>query len=128
MPVLELRGYKGLQAFQAFHKLMLGLKMLPAYMGESYEDFYGRVSEMPEIDQEKLIREAVVFVPLEKDEVEALIAFYPDANGVPYGAYQMKSLDPKQLHEIMVAVACEISKIKVDLVSESEKKKLAAGA
>jgi hypothetical protein len=70
MKVAELKGYKAWRAFGVFHKLMLGLKMLPAYMGESYEEFFERVSIMPAADQEKLIREAALFVDLEQDEVE----------------------------------------------------------
>jgi hypothetical protein len=31
MKVAELKGYKAWRAFGVFHKLMLGLKMLPAY-------------------------------------------------------------------------------------------------
>lgn len=124
MKTLELRGYKSLKALNAFHTLMLGLKMLPSYMGESYEDFYSRVSVMPEVDQEKLIREAVLFVELQREEVEALAGFACDPNGVPYSAENLKSLDPKTIMEIIVAVCVQISKIKVDFVSEAEKKNL----
>lgn len=123
MKVLELRGFKSLRALNAFHTLMLGLKMLPAYMSESYEDFFGRVSEMPAADQEKLIREAALFVELQKEEVEAILAFCADPNGVPYGPENLKSMGPEQIFESIVAVCVEISKIKVDLISEREKKK-----
>ena len=122
MKVLELRGYKSLRAFNAFHALMLGLKMLPMYMGEQYEEFLNRVQEMPAEDQIKMIREAALFVKLEQEEVEALISFTADPNGVPYTAANLKSLGPAQLTEIIVAVAFEISKIKIDFVSEAEKK------
>jgi hypothetical protein len=123
MRVLELRGYKSLKALQAFHSLMLGLKMLPAYVGEKYEDFYARVSEMPESDQEKMIREAVLFVDLPLEEVSALVGFCADGNGVPYGDAQLKAMGPKQIHEIIVAVCMEISRIKIDFVTDAEKKK-----
>lgn len=122
MRVLELKGFKSLRALNAFNTLMLGLKMLPAYMGERYEEFFDRVSNMPPSDQEKLIREAAVFVELQKEEVEALISFCADPNGVPYSAENMKNLGPKDLHEMIVAVCCEIAKIKIDLVSDREKK------
>ncbi len=120
--VLELRGYKSLKALQAFHTLMLGLKMLPAYMGETYEEFYDRVSKMPASDQEKLVREAALFVDLTREEVDSLVAFSTDRNGVPFSAENLKNLGPKELHETIVAVCMEISKIKIDLVSESQKK------
>lgn len=122
MRVLELKGYKSLKALNAFHVLMLGLKMLPSYMGESYEDFFSRVNEMPESDQEKLIREAAHFVELQKEEVEALISFVADANGVPYTAENLKNLGPKDLIDMITAVCAAIAKIRIDFVSEDEKK------
>lgn len=120
--VLELRGYKSLKALNAYHTLMLGLKMLPSYMGESYEEFYQRVEEMPAADQEKMIREAVLFVELQQEEVESIVAFCTDVNGVPYSKENIKNLGPGQLVEMIVAVCVEMSKIKVNFVSESEKK------
>ncbi len=123
MKVLELKGFRSLRALNAFNTLMLGLKMLPAYMGEQYEEFFERVSLMTEEDQEKLIREASVFVELQKEEVEALLSFCTDANGVPYSAENMKNLGPKDIHEGIVAVCKEIAKIKIDLIGKAEKKK-----
>lgn len=122
MKVLELKGYRSLKALNAFHTLMLGLKMLPSYMGETYEEFYSRVNEMSEVDQEKLIREAALFVDLQKEEVEALTCFCADKNGVPYGPENLKSMSPDQIIEIIVSVCKEISKIKIGFVSEAEKK------
>jgi hypothetical protein len=120
--VSDLRGYKSLKALNAFHALMLGLKMLPAYCAEQYEEFFARVSDMPAADQEKLIREAAIFVQLQPDEVEALIGFCKDPNGVSYRAENINSLGPKEFVDCIVAVCMEIAKIKVNLVSETEKK------
>jgi hypothetical protein len=122
MKVLELKGYKSLKALNVFHALMLGLKMLPAYIGESYEDFFARVQAMTPEDQEKIIREAALFVNVEPDELGALVSFVADKNGIPYGPENIKNLGPADLHEIIVAVCVEISKIKINFVSESEKK------
>lgn len=123
MRVLELKGYKSLRALNAFNTLMLGLKLMPAYMGESYEDFLARIHSMSHEDQKKVIREAASFVELEKEEVEALLCFCTDDNGVPYSAENLKSLTPGQILDVIVAVCFEISKMKVDFVSDSEKKK-----
>jgi tRNA A37 threonylcarbamoyladenosine modification protein TsaB len=120
--VLPLVGYKSLRALNGYNTLLLGLKMLPAYRGESYEEFYARVDSMPPNDQEKLIREAVVFVELQKDEVEAIVGFCKDPNGVPYEPANLLKLPAKEIHEIIVAVCLEIAKIKITLVSEDEKK------
>jgi hypothetical protein len=122
--VLELKGYKSLRALNAFHALMLGLKMLPAYAGEQYESFFARVEEMSPEEQEKIIREAVLFVELQKDEVEALITFCTDANGVPYSPENLKNLGPGELVECIVAVCKEIARININFVSEAEKKNL----
>lgn len=123
--VLELKGIKSLGAMNVFHTLMLGLKMLPAYAGESYEDFYERAAAMDPKDQESLIREAVLFVPLDATDVQIVISFCADANGIPYGPENLKNLGPKELMECIVAVCMRVAAIKVDMVSPGEKKKSA---
>lgn len=122
MKVLELKGYKSLRALNAFHTLMLGVKMLPAYASMTYEDFAKLVSELDETGQEKILREAALFVELQPEEVEALICFCTDPNGVPYGPNNMKNLGPKELVDIIVAVCLEIGKLKVGILTETEKK------
>lgn len=122
MKVLELKGYKSLRALNAFSALVLGLKMLPAYMGESYESFLERLQSMPREDQRKMLMEAARFVELGKEEVEALVCFATDKNGVPYSSENLKNLGPDQLVEVIVSVCMEIVKIKIDFVSGSEKK------
>lgn len=120
--VLELKGYKSLRALNAFNALMLGLKMLPQYMGEDYEPFLNRIQQMPPDDQRKMIEQAAKFVELQKEEVEALVCFCADKNGIPYSSENMKNLKPDQLIEIIVAVCFEIAQIKIDFVTSSEKK------
>lgn len=120
--VLELKGYKSLRALNAFNALMLGLKMLPQYMGEDYEPFLERIQQMPPDDQKAMIKQAAQFVELQKEEVEALVCFCADKNGVPYSPENLKNLKPDQLVEIIVAVCFEIAQIKIDFVTKSEKK------
>lgn len=120
--VLELKGIKSVRALNAFNALVLGIKMLPAYMGESYEDFLARVHEMPPVDQKKIIKEAALFVELQKEEIEALVCFAADKNGVPYTAENIKNLGPDQLIEIIVEVCAAIANFKIDFVSDREKK------
>lgn len=122
MEVSRLEGYKSLRALNAFHTLMLGLKMLPAYGAIPYEEFFQTMSEMPDEDKKKLITEAALLVNLEKEEVEAMVCFCKDKNGVPYSAENMKSLSPAELVEVIVSVAFEITKFKIDFVTGAEKK------
>jgi hypothetical protein len=128
MRVLPLVGLRSYQAMRAFQTLMLGLKMLPAYMTESYEDFYDRVSKMDPADQERMIREAAAFVPLDAEESESVLCFCADPNGVPYRTENIKNLGPGDIHEALVAVFKEIAKIKINFVGEDEKKKLVGSA
>lgn len=120
--VSELRGYKSLRALNVFHTLMLGLKMLPEYMGEQYEEFFERIEAMPSADQEKLIRQAAVFVELQEDEVAACLSFCKDPNGVPFDSSNLRGLAPDQIHEMIVAVCVELAKIKVSFISDAQKK------
>jgi hypothetical protein len=123
MKVLELKGMPAFYATQAYHKLMLGLKMLPAYYAETYEHFFTRMDALPEKDQEVYVREAALLVKLDREEVLDLVQFVADSNGVPYGPENIKSLAPEQLHEIIVAVSMEIARShRVRLLSEDEKK------
>lgn len=122
MKVLELKGYKSLRALNAFNALMLGLKMLPNYMGEGYEEFLNRIHLMSPEDQKKMIREAAMFVELQKEEVEALVCFCTDKNGVPYTSENLKNLGPDHLIDIIVEVCFAIAQIKIDFVTDAEKK------
>lgn len=123
MKTRPLVGFKSLQALNVFSTLMMGLKMLPAYRGETYEAFLERIQAMPEDDQRNMIRQAAVFVDLKQEEVEALASFAEDANGIQYGPANLKSMGPVEIVDLIVAVCMDIAKIKVNLVTEDEKKK-----
>ena len=121
--VLELKGFRSLRALNAFHTLMLGMKMLPMYLGETYDVFYERFKELPDSEKELMIRQAVLFVELKQEEVDALLSFCTDANGVPFEACNLKNLSPDQLVESIVAVGMEFGKMKIDILTKEEKKK-----
>lgn len=122
MKVLPLVGYRSLQALHAFNALLLGLKMLPAYITLSYEEYFASFQNKSDAEKETLVREAAAFVQLQPDEVEALASFVEDKNGVPYGSANIKNLGPVELHEIIVAVSMEIGRLPIRLVTETEKK------
>lgn len=121
--VLPLKGYKSLKALNAFNALLLGLKMLPEFLAIDYASFFDSFKEKTEGEKETLIRQAVAFVELDESEVLALVSFCCDANDVPYEPLNLSNLKPDELHEIIVSVCMEIGRIKIDLVSEDEKKK-----
>jgi flagellar motor switch/type III secretory pathway protein FliN len=122
LKILPLKGYKSLRALNAFHALLLGLKMLPAYIAEDYETFYARFQDKEDSDKERFLREAAVFVQLSQDEVESLVSFATDRNNIPYSQTNLKNLNMDEIHDIIVAVCMEIGRIKIELVTEDEKK------
>lgn len=121
--VLPLVGLESLHAFTAFNALLLGMKMLPDYASIPYAKFYSDFATKAESDKETVLREALAFVTLSREEVSALVGFCTDTNGVPYSSVNVKGMDIAELFEIVIAVCMEIGRIKISLVTESEKKK-----
>lgn len=122
--VAEIRGLKGLRALNGVHTLLIGVKMQPSYIGMSYEDFHELISQMPNVEKEKILRLGANLVQLEPSEVEAMLHFVSDPNGIPYSAANIDNLKPDEIVEAIVAVGMKISEFRVTLVTESEKKNL----
>lgn len=118
----ELKGLSSYSAMQVFYKLMIGLKMYAAYAHYTPEQFFDFISELSPENQDKIIREALLIVPMEREEMESLASFCCDSNGVPYRSENMKSLKPNQIFEILVKSCLELAKIKIDFITEDEKK------
>lgn len=112
-----------MQAMYAYQKVILGLNMLPLNISKAYHEFASETRELTIEEQETLIRQGCIQVPLAKEEIEALLVFCADKHGVPYDHTNMGNLGPKELHECMVAVCMEMVKIDISLVSKDEKKK-----
>ena len=127
MKVLPLKGYKSLKALNAFNALLLGLKMLPIHLEKDYVSFFESFKEKSEAEKESSLRQAVAFVSLNDDEIDALVSFATDKNGVPYGKHNVSNLGVAELHDTIVAVCMELGRIKIDLVSEDEKKNCQVG-
>jgi hypothetical protein len=107
---------------RAYSLALLGLKMLPEHMGKEFSEFYAEIEARGQEAIEAAIRHAVSFVALEDEEIENVLAFVTDANGVPISSANIKNLGPNEIKEAIVAVFIEISKIKVNLVTSEEKK------
>lgn len=120
--VLPLIGSKALRALNGYHALILGMKMSVLYKDTSYEEFLEALEAKSAAEKESFFRKAVAFVQLAADEIEAMISFTADSNGVPYTAMNVKNLSAAELHESIVAVCMEFAGIEVNLVSADEKK------
>jgi len=120
--ILPLKGPDTYWALQSYIKLLFGLKMLPMYMGKTLEEFFDHVEQMPVEDRQKIVRQAVLMVTLERDEINALIKFAADKNGVPFTRENTSSLDPNDFMEIIHAVTQAIAALEPNFLSASEKK------
>lgn len=112
-----------MHALNAYNSLLLGLWMLPANMTKDRLGFLVEMQALPPEQQETWLRESIAFVKLSAEEIGSLITFATDPNGVPYQASNRDNLDLMEIFEICLAVCVEISKIKVQLISEEEQKK-----
>lgn len=122
MIVDELKGPKSLKAFAAFNRLMLGLKMLPANFDRTYEEFLQEIQDSDIERQKQLIRQAVSFVSLEKDEILDIVCFCRDKNGVPYSQANVGNLPLSEIVDAVVSVGLKIAEIRIYMVTEDEKK------
>lgn len=120
--VLPLVGYKSLRALNAFHMIMMGLKMVPIYSFIPYEEFYASFDEKSLEEKKTFLRNGLAMIELKEDEVEALLCFTTDSNGIPYGKTNMKNLDLKEIYECCLSVLIAISEIEIHFITESEKK------
>lgn len=122
--VTDLIGLKGWNAYSVFQRLMIGVKMLPFYDQMSYEEFYNYLDELPPQEQLKYIKQALLLVKMEGSEVLTLIECCSDPNGIAYGEAHLKSMPLDKMFDLMVEACVELSKIKINFISEDEKKKL----
>lgn len=121
-PVLELKGIESQFAYYAYHKLMLGLNMLPSYVAEKYQSFYNRIDKLSDDDKLAILKEAAIFVDLNPKELQDLAYFCTDKNGIRYTPINMKNLNPIDITEIIVSVCWACSKLGFDFLSDDEKK------
>lgn len=119
----EIKGLESLSVLNVYQSLLIGLKMMPAYASVDDEVFLDTIEKMDKADQERVFWDAAKIVPLEKYEVERLLKFYKDKNGVPISKENINALGPMDIAEMVVTVCMKVSEIKVDFVTESEKKK-----
>lgn len=121
--VSELKGYNSYKAFCAYNQLLMGLKMIPEYKTLSFEDFFEMLDRIEDVeDKRKVLTKAAMLVQLEEEEVQAMLSFCKDKNGVPFGKENLKNLKPEEQIEAIVSVSLEYAKIKVRFVTETEKK------
>lgn len=120
--LLPLKGPDTYWALQTYIKLLFGLKMLPMYMGQTLEELFDSIEKMPVEDRKKIVREAVLMVTLDQGEINSLLKFAADKNGVRFSNENTSALDPNEFMEIIQAVAQSIASLEPNFLSAREKK------
>lgn len=118
----ELIGTDAFRAMQVYCKLVLGLKMLPMYETFEFSDFFNLIGDMPEVDKKIVLKEALLLVDLNNDEIAQLCSFGLDKNGVPLSKNNIKSLTIPDQFEVMLEVCLKLTDIKVDSITDDQKK------
>jgi len=120
--VLPIKGIDSYWALQTYIKLLFGLKMTPMHMGKNFSEFLEELEQLPPPDMKKILKEAILLVTLDRDEVMSLVKFTSDPNGVPYSQENSLKLPPQKIMELIEAVIFEIADMKINFVTPSEKK------
>ena len=122
--VLSLTGISGVRAFNVFHHVVLGMKMLPVNLEKGYDGFLAELSGKSDDERKKFFISGLNFVTLDEEDIEAVLRFCTDTNGVPLCRANTKTMAAQDIISNMSDVFVEISKINVNLVTGDEKKNL----
>lgn len=113
--VEEIKGIKGLYGFKAMQTLLLSYYLLPEFKkkNQSYQDFLKEFSAMDETQKRDILNKALYFAGIDPKEIEALMCFCKDKNGISYSKANINNLTFEEIFEIIIEVCLEISKLKV---------------
>lgn len=120
--VLELKNSGSMAALNVYITLLIGLKHLPEYYLEDWDEFFQRIEQMDDISKENFIRRGAMITPLEAKDIEGALRFVADPNGVPYTSANIKNLGLKEIFESVVAVSVAVSRLQINFVTAAEKK------
>jgi hypothetical protein len=120
--VLPLTGIGGVRAFNVFHSVILGMSLIPVNIEKGYRLFLDELDQKDDTEKRKFFIDGLRFVPLEESDIEAVIRFVTDENGVPLSKSNTRLMSSSEIIEAMTDVFLEISRINVSIVTEGEKK------
>ncbi len=122
MRVKELRGLKSVWALNAYSTLVYGLATEQACLGQDYETTAAKFEALPLAEKEKQLRHALQIVNLQKEDMQNLLAFVVDGNGIPYDQKNLDKLEPSEIIEAMLAVCVKLADMRPFICPEEVKK------
>lgn len=126
--VKELRGLESVWALNAYHTLVRGLALEQACLGQEVDTTLAKFEALDDAGKERELRRAFALVNLGADDMQNLLLFALDANGIPYAKRKLSALGPVELVEAMLAVCMEIAKITPKVCPNDVKKNCLADA
>lgn len=121
--VKELRGLKSVYAVNALSNLVYGLAIEQAHLGQDIEETFAKFEKLDEAGQREQLKHALRVVNLGQDDMLNLMSFALDANGVPFDEARVQRMQPTEILDAMLEVACKVAQtIKPRSISEDAKK------
>ena len=121
---MELKGINSYYALTTFHCVVLRITQLPSFDGYSEEQILESFNQLTQEQITALLRKSIDLIPLSEKEILSLIVFQKDRNGVPLGLHSLKNFNPYEIRELCLNTLIEISKIKINFVTDDEIKRL----
>ncbi len=111
----DFRGINGARAYHAALTLIRSLWHIPfATPHNDFAKMSNWFDELSDEEKRKYLQLAVNDgAMLEEREIEWLLLFAKDKNGIPIGKETIKNLNPFEIHEAILDVACEIFKVRL---------------
>lgn len=111
----EIKGIKGAAAFHTAQVLLLSYYMIPTFREgkETYLEFLDRFSKMDDEEKQKVFKIGATFADLKPNEVEAVLCFAKDKNGVPYGKCNIGTLGINEFYELISEICLAVVNIKL---------------
>jgi hypothetical protein len=111
----EFKGIQGARAYHAALTFIRSIYYLPMICPErDYFKAHDWFDGLEEEEKRKVLKVAIEDgAMLNDDEIHSLLYFAKDKNGVRFGKETIKNLEPFEINEILLEVACEIFKKKL---------------
>jgi len=111
----EFRGINGVRAFHSALALRRSLYYIPKDVHhETFLELSNWFDKLDDENKRKYLKLAIEDGAwLEEKEIEALLKFAKDENGVPICKENIENLKPFEIDDLTLEVACEILKAKV---------------
>lgn len=111
----QFKGLKGAKAYHSALSLVRSLWYIPKDVDhQTFEEMTGWFDQLNDDEKRKYLKLAVEDgAELTDQEIQSLLIFAKDQNGIPFGKENIENLTPFEIYETIIDVACNIFKLKV---------------